>query len=140
MLVGPSWIFFSTGSPLASSSAAIICPSSAPSVSIFDATTIAPAALAGAAGNNKAAATTAVARALPILSNGARFPGGRWARRHCAGKVSQLSTYQSPSPAPREREGPSRSDGRVRVFRLRLPSPASGLRPEAPSPAVRERG
>src|SRR5512142_908299 len=56
MLVGPSWILRSTGRPRASSAAAIICPRSAPSVSIFEATTIAPAARAAVAPKRMAAA------------------------------------------------------------------------------------
>src|SRR5438067_2211862 len=47
ILVGPSWILFSTGSPACSSTCTIILPRSAPSVSIFEATTIlSPAASA----------------------------------------------------------------------------------------------
>src|SRR5579862_16203 len=46
MLVGPSWIRRSTGWPWASITSAIMLPSSAPSVSIFEPTTIAPAASA----------------------------------------------------------------------------------------------
>src|SRR5580693_8799454 len=41
MLVGPSWSLFSTAMPCARSSARIMLPSKAPSVSIFDATTTA---------------------------------------------------------------------------------------------------
>src|SRR5215472_4073617 len=44
ILVGPSWILRSTAMPLPASTAAIMLPSSAPSVSIFEATTTGPAA------------------------------------------------------------------------------------------------
>src|SRR5258707_11404891 len=53
---------------------------------------------------------------------------------------SQSSIVSTPLPHCGRGRDPRRRRGRVRVFRLPIPSPAFGLRPQAPSPAVRERG
>src|SRR5579872_3117968 len=60
MLVGPSCSRRSTAMSLADSTAAIMLPSSAPSVSIFDATTTADAAVAVPCGSDAAARTRTI--------------------------------------------------------------------------------
>src|SRR5258707_15467192 len=80
MLVGPSWILRSTGSPLASSIAAIMWPKRAPSVSIFEATIIgpgAPAARAGAPAKRVTATANRAVKACAVAGN-ARSPLPRW--------------------------------------------------------------
>src|SRR5712672_35166 len=49
--------------------------------------------------------------------------------------------FEYPSPAPREREGPSaqRWEGEG-MYRLEHPHPSAGYSPRPPSPAMRERG
>jgi hypothetical protein len=100
-LPGPSWMRRSTARPLASATAAINWPSSAPSVSIFEATTIAAPggasaarAISDSAASSRAAATRAWAK-RDLVGIAASVLRDRAAAVDAVGRVERSDTRRS---------------------------------------------